>query len=116
MEANVAIVYVHHHSKGNQSERDAQDRSSGAGAWSRDPDCIFDLAKHSAWTDSDPIFTAEFILRDFPAVQKFVVRWQWPLLVRDTSVFNAAAPNEIKTLARQKNLPAPKFPPWCGAA
>ena len=32
MEVGVAIIYVHHHSKGNQAGKDSLDRSSGAGA------------------------------------------------------------------------------------
>ena len=42
-ELNAAIVYCHHHSKGAQGHKSAQDRSSGSGVFARDPDAIVDL-------------------------------------------------------------------------
>ena len=47
METEVALIYVHHHSKGNQASKESMDRGSGAGAWSRDPDAILDLPSTS---------------------------------------------------------------------
>src|SRR5690606_15253732 len=35
-----AIAFGHHFSKGNQAEKDAKDRASGAGAWVRAPDAV----------------------------------------------------------------------------
>jgi RecA-family ATPase len=83
MDANIAIIYVHHHSKGNQSGKDSMERSSGAGAWSRDPDAIMDLTEQETSTKEQQIYTVAITLREFPPVLKFVVRWVFPLLVRD---------------------------------
>ena len=46
MEAQVAMIYCHHHSKGAGSKySNAVDRSSGSGVFARDPDAILDLAQ-----------------------------------------------------------------------
>lgn len=97
MEADVAMIYVHHHSKGNQAGKDSLDRSSGAGAWSRDPDAVLDLAEHDESTQDDRIFTAEITVRDFPPIEKFVVRWNFPLLERDTGGLD---PSKLKQQAK----------------
>ena len=46
-ETRAAIVFAHHYSKGNKSEVDALDRSSGSGVFSRDTDTVFTLTAHS---------------------------------------------------------------------
>jgi len=84
MEAEVAMIYVHHHSKGNQSEKNSLDRSSGASSWSRDPDAVLDLVEQKESTQEKRIFIAEITFRDFPPIENFVVRWNFPLLQRDT--------------------------------
>ena len=71
-----AVAYGHHHSKGNQAEKDARDRSSGAGAWTRDPDALIDLTPHK----EDEHFTATFTLRNNPPRNPMVVRWQYPCM------------------------------------
>lgn len=42
-ELGAAVIYCHHHSKGNQGGKRAMDRSSGSGVFARDPDAILDL-------------------------------------------------------------------------
>ncbi|WP_295238253.1 AAA family ATPase [Veillonella sp.] len=42
-ELNCAIIYCHHHSKGNQSSKRSMDRASGSGVFARDPDALLDL-------------------------------------------------------------------------
>lgn len=42
-ELKCAVIYCHHHSKGNQGGKNAMDRSSGSGVFARDPDVILDL-------------------------------------------------------------------------
>jgi AAA domain len=93
MESNVAMIYVHHHSKGNQAGKESLDRGSGAGAWSRDPDAVFDLSDHKDSTKEERIYSAEITVREFPPVEKFVVRWKYPLLVRDDQGLD---PSELK--------------------
>lgn len=71
-----AIAYGHHHSKGNQSDKDAKDRSSGAGAWTRDPDALVDLTPH----EEDEHFTATFTLRNHAPKSPMVIRWEFPVM------------------------------------
>lgn len=71
-----AVAYGHHHSKGNQSEKDARDRSSGAGAWTRDPDALIDLTPH----EEDEHFTATFTLRNHAPKTPMVIRWEFPVM------------------------------------
>lgn len=89
----VAVIYVHHHSKGNQSGKEAIDRTSGAGTWGRDPDTLLDLTEHEDSTPQETILTAEFITRLFEKPDKFVVRWEVPVLVRDDGGLN---PEDLK--------------------
>ena len=103
MEAQVAMIYVHHHSKGNQATKDSLDRGSGAGAWSRDPDAILDLAEHGKSTQNDRIFTAEITVRDFPPIENFVVRWNFPLLEKDTEGLNPSQLKQPKQGGRPKH-------------
>ena len=44
-ETNCAIVYCHHHSKGDQGHKKAQDRASGWGVFARDADVIIDMVQ-----------------------------------------------------------------------
>lgn len=71
-----AVAYGHHHSKGNQSEKDAKDRSSGAGAWTRDPDALIDLTPH----EEEEHFVATFTLRNMPPQVPMVVEWKFPCM------------------------------------
>ena len=90
MEAQVALLYVHHHSKGNQAEKDPLDRGSGAGAWARDPDALMDVTSHKQGTKEQPIYTCSITVRDFPPIDDFVVRWKFPILIRDTEGLDPA--------------------------
>lgn len=42
-ELGAAVVYCHHHSKGEQGQKASRDRASGSGVFARDPDAIIDL-------------------------------------------------------------------------
>jgi hypothetical protein len=101
--SRVALAYVHHHSKGNQANKDARDRGAGAGAWSRDPDCLLDLTEHEEWTNDNKVFSAEFTHRDFPPIENFVVRWEFPLVVLDESGLD---PHELKQPAKGGRPPS----------
>jgi len=84
-----AIIYSHHYSKGNQASKAAIDRSSGAGAWGRDPDTIVSVTEH----EKENSYTVEFNLRDFKPVKPVAIRVNWPNVVRDTSL----DPKALKT-------------------
>lgn len=42
-ELDCAVIYCHHHSKGNQGGKRSMDRASGSGVFARDPDALLDL-------------------------------------------------------------------------
>lgn len=72
-----AVAFGAHFAKGNASGKEAIDRISGSGVFARDPDSILIFTKH----EEEDCFTLEPILRNFPPVSPFVVRWQFPLMV-----------------------------------
>jgi len=84
-----AIIYSHHYSKGNQAHKAAIDRSSGAGAWGRDPDAIVSVTEH----EKENCYGVEFNLRDFKPVEPITVRVAFPNIFRDTSL----DPKALKT-------------------
>lgn len=82
MKAQAAVVFAHHFAKGNAAGKDAIDRASGSGVWGRDPDCIFSLTQH----EEDGCYTAEPVVRHFAKPDPFVVRWTYPVFVKDDQV------------------------------
>ena len=42
-ELECAVIYCHHHSKGEQASKRSMDRASGSGVFARDPDALIDL-------------------------------------------------------------------------
>jgi hypothetical protein len=102
-QTGVAIIYVHHHSKGSQMAKEAIDRTSGAGSWGRDPDTLLDLTEHEQSTPEENVLTAEFITRLFHRVPKFVVRWEFPLLVCDNEGLDPEELKAPKKAGRKKN-------------
>lgn len=72
------IVFAAHFTKGNQSGKESLDRISGGGSIARDPDNLITLTRH----EEEHAFTVECTVRDFEPIAPFVVRWDYPLLVR----------------------------------
>ncbi|MGD0090890.1 MAG: AAA family ATPase, partial [Planctomycetota bacterium] len=77
--AGAATLVSHHYSKGLASGKEAIDRSSGSGVVGRDGDAILMLTPHEA----DDCFTLEAIVRDFPPLAPFVLRWNYPCFEPD---------------------------------
>lgn len=96
-ETGAALVYVAHQTKGNQSGKEAIDRISGSGAFARDVDSGLILTEH----EGADCYTADAaILRNFPPFAPFVLRWEWPLMVRESDI----DPERLK--ARRSSNPA----------
>jgi len=76
--SGAALVLAHHYAKGNSSEKESQDRMSGAGSWVRDPDSIMVMTPHQELD----CFTISPTLRNFPRVNEFVVEWRFPTMHR----------------------------------
>ncbi len=92
VKTGAAVAFGAHFSKGNQAAKDTIDRVSGSGVFARDPDSLLNFTKHQ---ESD-CYTVEATLRNFPPLDPFVVRWAYPLFVRDASL----NPAELKTPGR----------------
>lgn len=89
-----AVIYVHHHAKGQAGAREAIDRGAGSGGFARDYDAHLDLTRKQAEQDSDEgrylarkygegarAYQAEFTLRSYKEPSPLTVVWQWPLFV-----------------------------------
>lgn len=81
-ETGAALFSGNHFSKGNQAGKESIDRISGAGVFARDPDSIITATRH----EKDDAYTVEFALRNFPPVDPFCVRWEYPRFVRDETL------------------------------
>lgn len=96
VETGAAVLFSSHFSKGEQAEKQAVDRVSGSGAWARDPDTILTMTPH----EEQDCFTVEATLRNYAPISPFVVRWDWPLFVRETEM----DPEKLR-LAKNKGRP-----------
>lgn len=86
---DITSAFGIHFSKGNQAAKEPEDRISGAGTIARDADDIITLTKH----EEELAFTLDFIIRDHPPIDSFVVRWEAPIMKRTD-----LDPTKIKTL------------------
>jgi hypothetical protein len=77
-----AVVLAGHFAKGNASAKETIDRISGSGVFARDPDSLVIFTKH----EEERAFVVEMVLRNLPPVAPFVVKWQYPLFVREGSL------------------------------
>ena len=93
-ETGGAIAFGAHFAKGNASAKEAIDRISGSGVFARDPDSLLIFTKH----ETEDAFTVEPILRNFPPVRPFAVRWEFPLMVQA----NELDPARLKQAAGRK--------------
>ena len=90
VQTQAGLVFGAHYSKGNQASKEAIDRVSGSGVFTRDPDSIINFTVHE-----DPgSFVVEAILRNLPPIEPFVVTWNYPLMERN----NDLDPSKLKQL------------------
>mgnify|MGYP001189914242 CR=1 FL=1 len=83
-----AVAFGAHYSKGNQAEKDPLDRISGSGVFARDPDTIMGLTAH----EEPDCYTVHAALRNFPHLDPFVVKWDFPLF----QIQQDLNPNDLK--------------------
>lgn len=79
VKTGAAVAFGAHFAKGNASGKESIDRVSGSGVWARDPDAIITATPH----ETDSAFTVEMTLRNFPPPEPFVIRWEYPQMIRD---------------------------------
>lgn len=77
-----AIILVHHTSKGNQATKTVTDVGAGAGAISRAADTHVILRRHK----QKGCAVVEAVVRSWPTVDKFCIRYQHPLWMRDDTL------------------------------
>ena len=92
---HATVIYAHHHSKGTQGGKSAQDRSSGSGVFARDPDALMDMVELeldddfknnvSDYGNEVLAYQVECVAREFPKPKSRKVFFKYPLHVVDTS-------------------------------
>lgn len=88
-ELSTSLIYVHHHSKGNQSGKKAMDRASGSGVWMRDVDASIDFLEYTLPEElevEDKKLTAwrvEYTIREFPDRDPIYILFDYPIHVLD---------------------------------
>jgi hypothetical protein len=98
VETKAAVLFCSHFSKGDQSEKESMDRVSGSGAWARDPDTLLTMTPH----EEEECFTVEATLRNLKPIKPFVVKWDYPLFVRQQEL----APDRLK---KRRGAAEPKY-------
>ena len=76
-EMDAMTAYSHHHSKGNKASVDQIDRSSGAGAWGRDPDALLSLTPH----EDENCMVFEATLRNYAKMKSTVWEFKFPRFI-----------------------------------
>jgi len=95
-EFKAAVVFVAHQTKGNQSGKETRDRIAGSGVFVRDPDSLVYLTEH----EEEGCYIVSSITRSFPPQDEFVMRWEFPLMVREDDM------NPERLKARRSGNPA----------
>ncbi len=86
-EAGCAAIYCHHHSKGDQGQKNARDRASGSGVFARDPDAQLDVielqlegnAKYEAEAYGRTAWRLESSLREFKNIIPLDFWFDYPI-------------------------------------
>jgi hypothetical protein len=97
-DGNCALIMIHHFSKGDSGAKNSIDRASGGGVLARWPDAVITLTEH----EKEDHMIAEFHLRDFAPVPRFVIRWDYPVWTMAT----AEDPAKVKRQGRKDEHPA----------
>ena len=92
---HATVIYAHHHSKGAQGGKTAQDRASGSGVFARDPDALMDMVELelddnyknnvSDYGNEVLAYQVECVAREFPKPKSRKVFFKYPLHIVDTS-------------------------------
>jgi hypothetical protein len=100
VETGASICFGAHFAKGNASAKEAIDRVAGSGVFSRDPDSLVNLTRH----EEEDCFTVDCILRNFPQVKPFVVKFAVPLMTRQRTL----DPKKLKQIGGSPKLYSPE--------
>jgi hypothetical protein len=93
-----AVAFGAHYSKGDQSQKEAIDRISGSGIWTRDADSIINFTKHEDFVKGkNECYSVEPELRVYQPKEPFVVKWEFPLFITDSTL----DPTKLKTVGHK---------------
>ena len=76
-----AVVFAHHHRKGQPGDANRMDLLSGAGTFARDPDSIVTMLDLDI--EGEDCVVVDPVLRNFPPQEPFGLRWECPLFHRE---------------------------------
>lgn len=79
-----AVIYCHHHSKGDQGWKNSMDRASGSGVFARDVDALLDIIELELPPERQragvTAWRIEGTLREFPSFEPVDVWFNYPML------------------------------------
>ena len=95
-----AFALIHHTSKGNQALKGVTDVGAGAGAQSRATDTHIVLRRHA----EENVVVMDSVVRSFPPVEPFCLRWTWPVWNRDDTL----DPADLEGKGDERHRPTPE--------
>lgn len=113
-ECNCAVIYCHHHSKGDQSWKRSMDRASGSGVFARDVDALLDMTElelpQCRQREGVTAWRVTGTLREFPTFPPVDVWFDYPLHVLEhfSPEENVAPHHELPSYQRAMNARKPK--------
>lgn len=112
--SGAAIIYCHHHSKGDQGWKNSMDRASGSGVFARDVDALLDIIELELPPDRQregvTAWRIEGTLREFPSFEPVDVWFNYPIHVmeRFNPTDNIAPHSQLPSYQRAMNARKPK--------
>lgn len=112
--ADSAVIYCHHHSKGDQSWKSSMDRASGSGVFARDVDALLDITElelpQDRRRDGVTAWRIEGTLREFASFDPVDVWFNYPIHVLEhfDPAENVAPHAQLPAHQRAMNARKPK--------
>ena len=112
--ADSAVIYCHHHSKGDQSWKSSMDRASGSGVFARDVDALLDITElelpPDRRRDGVTAWRIEGTLREFASFDPVDVWFNYPIHVLEhfDPAENVAPHAQLPAHQRAMNARKPK--------
>lgn len=105
-ELGCAVIYCHHHSKGNQGSKRSMDRASGSGVFARDPDALLDLIELELTDEIKEQQTDEFMRRSCEVFLDNMSKDAGNSTISDITAWREACPEDDQLVGN-------KLYAWC---